>query len=202
MSLGKCLLPALYVHFPFCRKRCIYCDFNTYGGRSEEERFFYWQALLEDIRDTAERLKNSGLCSNIGWWGREVPPPCDVEVNVRADGCRSELGGRNTLFSQKVGHQISQHSLSMVGRSAQFSIARHIIFSFRLLVFALFLRLHQGKAEFCKFLLYLIKRLLTKVSDLHHVLFGLGRGKPVLLKLTLTSSMVFPVRPFMFGVIH
>ena len=40
---------ALYLHIPFCQRRCRYCDFNTYAGR---EALFvpYAAALAQEIR--------------------------------------------------------------------------------------------------------------------------------------------------------
>ncbi len=39
---------SLYVHVPFCRRRCSYCDFNTYAGQ-EHLREAYVQALQREI---------------------------------------------------------------------------------------------------------------------------------------------------------
>ena len=27
---------AIYIHIPFCAKKCYYCDFTSYVGRDEE----------------------------------------------------------------------------------------------------------------------------------------------------------------------
>lgn len=39
----------VYVHVPFCRHRCHYCDFNTYAGMDDQHEA-YVDALLNDIR--------------------------------------------------------------------------------------------------------------------------------------------------------
>jgi oxygen-independent coproporphyrinogen III oxidase len=39
----------LYIHIPFCHRRCAYCDFNTYANM-EDRIEAYVQALCEEIR--------------------------------------------------------------------------------------------------------------------------------------------------------
>ncbi|HEX2981335.1 MAG TPA: radical SAM family heme chaperone HemW [Anaerolineaceae bacterium] len=45
---------SLYLHIPFCRHRCSYCDFNTYAGK-EALRPAYVDALCREIRSVAGR---------------------------------------------------------------------------------------------------------------------------------------------------
>ncbi len=40
----------LYVHIPFCKRKCRYCDFCSYAGVSETERREYTEALCREIR--------------------------------------------------------------------------------------------------------------------------------------------------------
>lgn len=44
---------SLYLHIPFCRHRCAYCDFNTYAGQDEAIPA-YVHALCSEIRSLAE----------------------------------------------------------------------------------------------------------------------------------------------------
>ena len=46
---------ALYIHIPFCRHRCAYCDFNTYAGLDELIEP-YMRALSREIRSFAGRM--------------------------------------------------------------------------------------------------------------------------------------------------
>lgn len=42
----------LYIHIPFCKAKCGYCDFNSYAGK-EEYIESYFSALLREIEETA-----------------------------------------------------------------------------------------------------------------------------------------------------
>lgn len=42
----------IYIHSPFCRSKCIYCDFNSYAGR-EKLAESYVESLLGQIDDVA-----------------------------------------------------------------------------------------------------------------------------------------------------
>jgi oxygen-independent coproporphyrinogen-3 oxidase len=44
----------LYIHVPFCRRRCTYCDFNTYAGLLDLRRP-YVRALLQELALHAAR---------------------------------------------------------------------------------------------------------------------------------------------------
>ena len=48
----------LYIHIPFCRTKCLYCDFCSFVSRNENEREEYVYALLREIeaRCTKEYL--------------------------------------------------------------------------------------------------------------------------------------------------
>lgn len=48
----------LYIHIPFCRTKCLYCDFCSFVNRDEGERNSYVNALLGEIevRGTKEYL--------------------------------------------------------------------------------------------------------------------------------------------------
>lgn len=41
--------PGLYIHIPFCKSKCIYCDFYS-GGISDEKEKLYIEALLNELR--------------------------------------------------------------------------------------------------------------------------------------------------------
>lgn len=46
---------ALYLHFPYCRSRCTYCDFNAYVDAGEQARDQYIEALIQDIREVGRQ---------------------------------------------------------------------------------------------------------------------------------------------------
>jgi oxygen-independent coproporphyrinogen-3 oxidase len=46
---------AIYVHVPFCRARCDYCDFNTYAGL-DHLMPMYVEALCQEIEVAGQRL--------------------------------------------------------------------------------------------------------------------------------------------------
>ena len=47
----------LYIHIPFCVKKCAYCDFLSWKG-SGEEREAYVQALEKEISRYSEFAKD------------------------------------------------------------------------------------------------------------------------------------------------
>jgi oxygen-independent coproporphyrinogen-3 oxidase len=49
------MMTSLYVHIPFCRHRCAYCDFITYAGK-EDLLPAYVDALITEIQIAATRL--------------------------------------------------------------------------------------------------------------------------------------------------
>jgi oxygen-independent coproporphyrinogen-3 oxidase len=65
-----------YIHIPFCRQRCNYCDFNTYVGllTLQDE---YVSAILEEIERT--KLRNPGLRVNTLYFGGGTPSLLSVD---------------------------------------------------------------------------------------------------------------------------
>ena len=59
MDTRKLSLP-LYIHIPFCRFKCFYCDFNTYAG-IENLLPNYVDALTIEIQRWGEALRQNGV---------------------------------------------------------------------------------------------------------------------------------------------
>jgi oxygen-independent coproporphyrinogen-3 oxidase len=88
----------VYVHVPFCRVRCGYCDFNTYtaaelGDEPGASRTSYADAAIAEIRQTRKVLGDADLRVDTVFFGGGTPtllPPGDLVRIVAA--VRDELG--------------------------------------------------------------------------------------------------------------
>ena len=50
----------LYIHIPFCRQKCGYCDFYSLAG-SEERMDAYCKALIAHLTETAPRAEGHSV---------------------------------------------------------------------------------------------------------------------------------------------
>ncbi|MEB3314935.1 MAG: radical SAM family heme chaperone HemW [Candidatus Melainabacteria bacterium] len=60
MNIGEKALKArsVYIHLPFCKSICPYCDFASYANKSAEMKATYLAALKTEIRAVGELLGN------------------------------------------------------------------------------------------------------------------------------------------------
>ncbi|MCX7156041.1 MAG: radical SAM family heme chaperone HemW [Rhodocyclales bacterium] len=54
---------ALYVHWPWCVKKCPYCDFNSHESRTEVDEPVYLAALIADIEAALPQIWNRPVIS-------------------------------------------------------------------------------------------------------------------------------------------
>lgn len=49
----------LYLHFPFCKSKCPYCDFNSYQLKEENQISSYISAFYQEITTYSKKLKKN-----------------------------------------------------------------------------------------------------------------------------------------------
>lgn len=54
---------SLYIHWPWCLKKCPYCDFNSYGLRGPAPEPFYEAAIISGLREQAALVRGRKLKS-------------------------------------------------------------------------------------------------------------------------------------------
>ncbi len=61
----------IYIHIPFCKSKCLYCDFSSFPG---QEQFFtsYLEAILKEITLQAKRIPKS-LSADSVYFGGGTP---------------------------------------------------------------------------------------------------------------------------------
>jgi putative oxygen-independent coproporphyrinogen III oxidase len=83
---------ALYMHLPWCVRKCPYCDFNSHTAGTDAPRARYIKALIADLDIEAGRAPNRPLVSVfLGGGTPSLFPPADIAVLIAAIRQRFEL---------------------------------------------------------------------------------------------------------------
>ncbi|HQJ31943.1 MAG TPA: radical SAM family heme chaperone HemW [Anaerolineaceae bacterium] len=82
----------IYLHIPFCRRRCNYCDFITYAGKDELMPGYY-AALMSELQHQAATLQDLPNQVETIFFGGGTPSLLKVEwIEALIDCVRSEYG--------------------------------------------------------------------------------------------------------------
>lgn len=82
----------IYLHIPFCRRRCKYCDFITYAGK-DELMPEYFASLLSELRHQARSLQDRPSQVNTIFFGGGTPSLMKAEwIGELIDCIRAECG--------------------------------------------------------------------------------------------------------------
>lgn len=114
---------SLYIHIPFCRAKCLYCDFVSFAGR-DKRKPDYFTALHAEIRAQADFLSREGKIRPLKtvYFGGGTPsdvPATDIartmdlirerwgfedetEITVEVNPGTSDPDGLRTLFEAGV----------------------------------------------------------------------------------------------------
>ena len=65
-------MAGIYVHFPFCKQKCIYCNF--YSVASQKDKAAYWDALCQEIVGTTDFLPTNNI--DTLYFGGGTPSLC------------------------------------------------------------------------------------------------------------------------------
>ena len=86
----------LYVHLPFCRSKCPYCDFNSYPLPEKQIIKNYIHALYEEIDIYSKKLKNV-LLKSIYFGGGTPTVFSGFEINNLLNYCKSNFKIDNAI---------------------------------------------------------------------------------------------------------
>ena len=82
----------LYVHFPWCVRKCPYCDFNSHSLRGDTDEIGYVDALLRDLDWELDRQPESRQISSAFFGGGTPSLFSGAAMQRLMDGLRSRLG--------------------------------------------------------------------------------------------------------------
>src|SRR5690349_24960331 len=80
---------SLYVHLPWCVRKCPYCDFNSYEARGALPDLQYVDALLRDLRSEIE-LANGRALETIYFGGGTPSLFSAAAIERLLEGLRAE----------------------------------------------------------------------------------------------------------------
>ncbi len=69
--------PGLYIHIPFCKSKCLYCDFNSFANK-DEYMAPYFSALLKEAKTWSEKLP--GIVFDTMYFGGGTPSHVPPEM--------------------------------------------------------------------------------------------------------------------------
>lgn len=74
---------SLYVHLPWCKRKCPYCDFNSHEARGDAAQAAYLRALSEDLRRDLAQPEVAGRKIDSVFIGGGTPSLFDAEPLAR-----------------------------------------------------------------------------------------------------------------------
>ncbi len=82
----------IYVHLPFCRKRCDFCFFKVYTDKNARQIEQYLEAVLAETRDYARRPRVAGRSPDFVYFGGGTPSYLSTtQLEYLFDGMREIL---------------------------------------------------------------------------------------------------------------
>ncbi len=85
------MIQAVYVHVPFCRQKCLYCDFASYAGYSQQQMDAYAAAVCKEIAGRAaetERVANDATI----YFGGGTPSTLPMDALAKIVGALKKYG--------------------------------------------------------------------------------------------------------------